>query len=212
MAVESVLKLPKPRFKGKITLEEAFRLRRTTRSLSEKEISKHDISQVLWALQGVTHVEKPNKMEKILHRAAPSAGKTYPLEVYVASSKGFYRYEAERHALSLIKQDDIRSDLSEAALTPLNKEAIRGAPLTIILAVDNEKALKATPLMESAVRFAHLEAGHATQNLLLQAVSLGLGVCTVTSFTIAKVYDALKIPLNHRSIYLLPIGYPKTTN
>jgi len=212
MAVDSVLKLPKPRFKGKIALEEAMTLRRTTRSLSEKEVSQHDVSQVLWALQGVTHIERSSKEGKILHRAAPSAGKTYPLEVYLASSKGFFRYEAQRHGLSLIRQDDVRGDLSEAAITALNKEAIRVAPLTIILAADNEKALRATPVMENAVRFAHLEAGHATQNLLLQAVCLGLGVCTVTSFNIGKVYDALKIPPNHRPIYLLPIGYPKETN
>jgi len=69
--------------------------------------------------------------------------------------------------------------------------------------------LKATPLFENAVRFVHLEAGHATQNLILQATSFGLGVCTITSYQIAIFYEALKLPLNHRPIYILPIGFPK---
>lgn len=122
---------------------------------------------------------------------------------------GLYCYEPRKHVLRLLSGTDIRDRLSEAAMTPLNKEAIKTAPPTIILAADNRRALKATPLMENAVRFVHLEAGHATQNLILQAFSLGLAVCTITSYNIAAVYEALKLPLDQRPIYVLPIGFPK---
>lgn len=209
MKDETILKLPKPRSKGEMSVEEALRLRRTTRTFSSREVDLSVVSQLVWVLQGITHVDDLPEGKRISHRAAPSAGMTYPLEVYVALSRGFYHYEPKRHILCLMSENDVREGLSEAAITPLNKEAIKTAPLTIILAADNEKALKATPLLENAVRFAHLEAGHATQNLVLQAVSLGLGVCTMTSYSIAKVYDVLKLPLNHRPIYLLPIGFPK---
>ena len=208
MRKQKVLKLSQPRFKGSMSIEEALKSRRTIRKFSSKEIDPSAISQLLWALQGITYVEKSPEGEEILHRAAPSAGRTYPLEAYVALSTGLYRYESRKHTLHLISKKDIRENLSEAALTPLNKAAIKTAPITLILAANNQRALKATPLMENAVRFIHLEAGHATQNLILQAISLGLGVCTITSYQIAPVYDALKLPLDHRPIYILPIGFP----
>ena len=208
MREQRILKLSHPRFTGSMSIEEAFRLRRTIRRFSSKEIDLSVISQLLWALQGITYVEDSSGEEKIFHKPAPSAGRSYPLKVYVAFSMGSYRYEPRKHVLRLISGTDIRDKLSEAAMTPLNKEAIKTTPLTIILTADNQKALKATPLMESAVRFVHLEAGHATQNLILQAVSLGLAVCTITSYNVAAVYEALKLPPDHRPIYILPIGFP----
>lgn len=209
MKKQKILKLSQPRFRGLMSIEETLKSRRTIRRFSSKEIDRSVASQLLWALQGITYIERSPEGEEILHRAAPSAGRTYPLEVYVAFSTGLYRYEPGKHVLHLINNKDVREKLSEAALTPLNKEAVKTAPLTIILAVDNRRALKATPLMENAARFIHLEAGHATQNLILQAVSLGLGVCTITSYQIARVYEALKLPLDQRPIYILPIGLPE---
>ena len=166
-------------------------------------------SQLLWALQGIANVETSPEGKKILHRTAPSAGKTFPLEVYVGLAKGLFHYEPKKHVLHLLDDKDIREKLSEAAMAPLNKEAIKTAPMTIILAADNKRALAATPLFESAVRFVHLEAGHATQNLILQGISIGLGICTITSYNVAAVYETLKLPSDHRPIYLLPIGFPK---
>jgi len=209
MKEQRILKLSHPRFTGSMPVEEAFKLRRTIRRFSRKEIDLSVISQLLWALQGITYVEDSPGERKIFHKSAPSAGRSYPLEVYVAFSRGLYRYEPRKHVLRLITDIDIRDKLSEAAITPLNKEAIKTTPLTIILTVDNRRALKATPLMENAVRFVHLEAGHATQNLILQAVSLGLAVCTITSYNVAAVYEVLKLPLDQRPIYILPIGFSK---
>ena len=207
MKKQKILKLSQPRLKGGMSIEETLQFRRTIRRFSNKEVDLSVISQLLWALQGVTHIENLPGNEKVFHRAAPSAGRTYPLEVYVAFSRGLYRYEPRDHALHLVSAEDVRNKLSEAAMTPLNREAIKTAPLTIVLAADNRRALKATSLFENAVRFVHLEAGHVTQNLILQATSFGLGVCTITSYQIAIVYEALKLPLNHRPIYILPIGF-----
>jgi SagB-type dehydrogenase family enzyme len=206
-----MLRLPPPKTKGEMSLEEALSLRKTVRALSDEEIDLPAVSQLLWALQGVTWVEKPSKGKSVSHRTAPSAGKTFPLEIYVALKKGLFRYESRRHALCQLKEKDVRIELSKAAFTQLNKEAIQKAPLTIIVTADNIRALKATSLLENAVRFVHLEAGHATQNLILQATSMGLGACTITSYNIAAIYEALEIPYNHRPIYLIPIGMPEKT-
>jgi len=206
---EKVLVLPTPRIKGETSVEEAIMIRRTVRKFSGKDVGLPVVSQLVWVLQGKVWVEDLSEEEKTFHRTAPSAGRSYPLEVYVAFSGGLYRYEAKAHALHLIRGKDVRKELSEAAITPLNREAIKTAPLIIILAMDNQRALKATPLMENAIRFVFLEAGHATQNLILEAASLKLGVCTITSYRVAKVYEALELPRDQRPIYLLPIGFAK---
>ncbi|MBD3192805.1 MAG: SagB/ThcOx family dehydrogenase [Candidatus Heimdallarchaeota archaeon] len=208
MSPDKILSLPRPQFTGTTPLEEAFKLRRTVRKFSSKELDLSIISQLLWALQGITISEDSANGKKICHRAAPSAGGSYPLRVYLAFSRGFYQYNSLKHELQLLSEKDLREKLSEAPFAPHNKEAIKIAPITIILTADNQNALEPTPIMENALRFVHLEAGHATQNLILQAVALELGVCTMTSYQINRVYQILDLPLEHRPIYLLPIGYP----
>jgi len=205
---QEIVKLPRPRFQGPMSVEEALAARRTIRNFSSKELTLPQLSQLLWALQGITYIEDLPGGGTLHHRAAPSAGRTFPLEVYTAIPAGLYHYKPHEHELHRVSDVDLRAKLSEAALSESNREAIKTAPLTVVLAADNSRALKATPIMESALRYVHLEAGHAAQNLALQAASLGLGICTITSYQVAKVYDALKLPLNHRPIYLLPVGFP----
>jgi len=206
------LKLPPPKTKGNVSVEEALKLRKTTRTLSAKNIGLPNVSQLLWALQGVSWVEKLAEGKSVPHRTAPSAGKTFPLEIYVALRKGLFHYEPKKHVICQLNEKDIRSELSKAAFSPPNKEAVEKAPLTVVVPADNKKALRASPLLENAVRFVHLEAGHAAQNLILQATALGLGACTITSYNTAMVYEALKIPYDHRPIYLIPIGLPEKDN
>lgn len=208
MSSEKILSLPKPPFPGTTSLEEAFTLRRTVRKFSTKGLNLSIISQLLWVLQGITFSEESSDGKKIHHRAAPSAGASHPLRVYLVFSQGFYRYAPLQHELHLLNKNDLREALADAPFAPHNQEAITSAPITIVLAVDNQNALQPTPLLENALRFVHLEAGHATQNLILQAVALDLGVCTITSYQISKVYQVLDLPLEHRPIYLLPVGYP----
>ncbi|MFX0060985.1 MAG: SagB/ThcOx family dehydrogenase [Candidatus Hermodarchaeota archaeon] len=209
MEDKTILKLSEPLSKGNMSLEEVFKLRTTVREFSSEEIDFTIISQLLWALQGSLYTESLPSGELIYHRIAPSAGKSYPLEVYAVLSTGLYHYEVSEHALHLLSEKDVREALSEAVISPINKAAIKTTPLTIVLAMDNQKALKATPIMENSIRYVHLEAGHATQNLILQAACYGLGVCTITSYQLGPVYESLELPREHRPIYLLPIGFPK---
>ena len=207
MTRQDIMQLPPPQIRGQVSLEETLQARRTTRAFSSKQLSLTAVSQLLWALQGVTRVENPPGSETIYHRAAPSAGHTFPLEVYVALGTGFFHYEAIDHNLRRLADEDLRTRLSTAAVADANQRAIQTAPLTIVLAADNRRALNATPIMESALRYAHLEAGHAAQNLALQATALGLGLCTITSFQIGVVYETLSLPADHRPIYLLAVGF-----
>jgi SagB-type dehydrogenase family enzyme len=58
-------------------------------------------------------------------------------------------------------------------------------------------------------RYVHLEAGHAAQNLLLQAVVLGLGAVPIGAFYDEEVQAALGVPAEHEPLYLIPVGHPR---
>ena len=203
--------LPSPNYEGEKSLENLLKVRRTCRVISKKKVDLQSISQMLWALYGINDDERESEKE-FYHHTVPSSGHAFPLVVYAIWSDGFYEYKPVDHKLHLIRNEDLRKKLGYEELYDLNRNSIRKAPITILLTVNNDVIMKITPLMEDALKYAYLEAGHAAQNLILQALALGLGTTTITSFNVAIVYQILKIPLNHRPIYILPIGYPDSSS
>ena len=200
-------KLPPPLQTGTVSLEEVFSKRRTVRKIERIPLKDSVVFQLIWSLQGFAR-DAYDENRQAQHRTTPSAGGTYPLLEYVLTQEGFFIYKPKEHSLKTINSEDLRVDLSIAASTEINQQSIADAPLTIILAVNNKLASNLSPILEDVLRYVYLETGHATQNLILQAHALDLGVCTITSFKIGKVYEVLKIPLDQRPIYILPVGHP----
>ena len=196
---EGEIMLPEPRTTGEISIEEAMRNRRSVRRYTEEAITLNDLSQLLWAAQGITSEEG--------FRTAPSAGALYPLEVYVVAgnvdglSDGVYRYRAEGHTLQRIRDGDLRKNLSECAL---HQTQITDAAVDIVFAA----AFKRTTAKygERGVRYVYIEAGHAAQNVYLQAESSGLGVCAVGAFDEQEVSKLLALPDEETPIYILTVG------
>jgi len=59
---------------------------------------------------------------------------------------------------------------------------------------------------DRAERYVHVEAGHATQNVLLECTSVGLGAVPIGTFDDSKVQDALGTPASDQPLYIIPIG------
>jgi len=59
---------------------------------------------------------------------------------------------------------------------------------------------------ERGIRYVHMEAGHAAQNLCLQATALGLGVVTVGAFSDEQVAKLLNLPDGEQPLYIIPVG------
>ena len=64
-------------------------------------------------------------------------------------------------------------------------------------------------LRADAVAYVDMEAGHAAQNLSLQAVALGLGSVMIGAFDEAALAQLLQLPTEHRPRYYAAIGRPK---
>lgn len=186
--------LPAPLTEGELSLEQTLRQRRSVRAFHEEPLSPLEIGQLLWAAQGITDPHG--------YRTAPSAGALYPLEVYVVSDNGVYHYLPAQHALATVVEGDRRAPLFEGAI---HQDAVLEAPLTIVITADYRRTEQKYGRERSA-RYVHLEAGHAAQNVLLQAVSLGLAAVPVGAFRDGQVQSALGLPSDHQPLYLIPVG------
>jgi SagB-type dehydrogenase family enzyme len=191
--------LAQPRTKSEISLEHCLLKRRSVRSYRDAALSVADISQLLWAAQGITG-------EGYL-RTAPSAGALYPLEIYLAAgnvdelSPGLYHYRPKRHELVVGKPGDFRRELARAAL---GQDCIAYGAATILFAA--VYARTSGKYGQRAARYVHMEAGHAAQNVCLQATALGLGAVTVGAFDDDEVKRVAALPDSHEPIYLMPVG------
>ncbi len=193
------IKLPPPLSDGKTSLEKTLRERRSIRHYKDLPLSLSDLSQLLWAAQGIT---APGG-----RRTAPSAGALYPLEVYVVIGKvagapdGVYAYKPLDHGLGRITDGDVRAELGRAAL---GQASVRNAPVVLVLCAVYERTTG--KYGERGIRYAHMEAGHAAQNVSLQAVSLGLGTVVIGAFQDNEVKAVLRLPDDVRPLALMPVG------
>lgn len=188
--------LPAIRLEGRMPLEEAIAGRRSMRDFTGEPLGDSDLGRLLWACQGETE-------EGGRGRAAPSAGGTYPLEVYVAGPSGLSRYLPQGHALMLLGDRDLREPLAAAAG---GQQHVADAAAVVVIAADAARTEEVYG--GRAERYVFLEAGHAAQNLLLQAVALGLGAVPVGAFDDAAVSEVIGLPAEYSPLYLIPVGHP----
>ena len=193
------LDLPEPRTKSDVSLEETLACRRSVRQYTDELLTLKEISQLLWAAQGITRDWGG--------RTAPSAGALYPLEVYVATPDGLYNYLPDGHRAKVLSHQDLRQALARAGL---DQSAIHDAPAVFV--VTAVYARTAGKYGARAERYVKLEAGHAGQNILLQAVALGLGGVPIGAFHDDQVQRVLDLPADHEPLYLIPVGHPAGGN
>lgn len=188
--------LPTPQLKGTLSLEESLAKRRSVREYADEDLSPAEIGQVLWAAQGITSANGG--------RTAPSAGALYPLEVYVVKRDGVFRYEPANHQLRSHARGDLRQPLFVACL---EQESVKVAPVNIVIAAVYERL--AVRYADRSPRYAHIEAGHAAQNILLQAVALNLGAVPIGAFDDVQVQRVLALPADQVPLYVIPVGKRK---
>lgn len=193
------IQLPPPQTEGGVSVEEALRQRRSVRSYSDAPLTLAEAGQLLWAAQGITGAQG--------FRTAPSAGALYPLEVYLLAEHvqglgpGAYRYRPESHDLLPIADGRKGSQLQAAAL---GQAAVGDAPAVLVLTAVYARTMG--KYGERGIRYVHMEAGHAAQNIYLQAEALGLGTVTIGAFHDDQVKDVLGLPDNEEPLYLMPVG------
>ena len=193
-----IIKLPDPEKKGILSVEEALYKRRSVRKYKKGYLNLKDISQILWAAQGIT--------DKRGYRTAPSAGALYPFYVYLIVGdvenlkKGIYRYIPEKHSLNKILDGDKRRELSKAAL---NQRFIEEAQISIVLTAVFEKVVSIYG--KRGIMYVYMEAGHISENIYLQVEALNFGTVAVGAFHDDEVKKLLNLK-EETPLYIMPVG------
>lgn len=192
-----MVKLPDPLVEQGMSLKTAISSRRSVREFSTEPLKMEEISQLLWAAQGITHDGD--------RRTAPSAGATYPLELYLVTAESVFRYIARDHTLLPTLEGDLRKDLFAASL---EQEFFLEAPVTVVFTAVLARTEQRYGSTRSP-RYVHIEVGHAAQNMMLQAVALGLDTVPVGAYEDERVSRVLNLPADHIPLYLVPAGHPR---
>ena len=199
--MEKTIALPKPSFKGEVSVEEAILKRKSTRAFSSRSITMSQLSQLLWASQGIT---------KGYYRTVPSAGATYPLEVFIVVGEGgiesldggIYHYLPREHSIVVHLPGDLRKGLCTACL---GQDFIGRAPLSFVVCAEYSRTTAGYG--DRGVRYVHMEVGHLGQNLALQGEALDLRSVMVGAFRDDDVSHVLDLPAELKPLYVIPMGF-----
>jgi SagB-type dehydrogenase family enzyme len=204
--VISITKLPSPQLTGNMSVEQSIQNRRSVRKYSNQSLNLTDVSQLLWAAQGITDTQR-----KL--RAAPSAGQVYPLELYVVVGNGgvvglkggLYHYVPINNTLEMILEGDLRNNLSQVAN---GQPWVKQAPMNIVITGNYMKMINKYKDPQLSTRFVDMEAGHVGENIYLQAEALGLATVSLGSFDENQMIRLLHLTENETSLYIFPVGHP----
>ncbi|MGZ7049942.1 MAG: SagB/ThcOx family dehydrogenase [Methanobacterium sp.] len=203
--VMGTINLPEPQITAGKSVEQAIKDRRSIRRFTNDSLTLQDVSQLMWAAQGIT--DKTNNF-----RAAPSGGHTYPLEVYILVGKGsvnglnegLYHYNPFNNTLEQILGNDARPELSQAAD---GQPWVKEAPVDIIITGNYQKMIDKYKDEKLSTRFVDMEAGHVGENIYLEAEAQNLATVALGSFKDDQVHQILKIPDNENTLYIFPVGH-----
>ena len=197
------IKLPAPVTDGGMSLWQTLCKRRSHRDFSASPLSLQDLSQLIFASQGVTA-----QAGEYLLRTSPSAGALYPIETYLAVNRvenlaaGLYHLNITKHALELLKEGDESPALCRAGLG--QTMVMESAAIFIWTAMVARSKWK---YRERAYRYIYMDAGHIGENLYLAAVALNLGCCTIGAFYDDEVNAIIGVDgVNETAVYMGAVG------
>jgi SagB-type dehydrogenase family enzyme len=198
------IRLPEPRYKGEVSVEEAIFQRRSIRNYQDEPLTLEEVSQLLWAAGGKT-------IDGITGatRSYPSAGATYPLEIYLAAgdvqglAAGLYLYNWEDHTMALVRTGDVRPSLTKAAL---GQSMVARAPISLVFTAMYARTTQRYG-QRGELRYVHMDVGGAGQNAHLQAEALGLGTVIIGAFRDEAVKEVLGVR-DEEPLYIMPVGRP----
>ena len=199
------IKLPAPTHTGKVSVEEAIKVRRTIRSFLPKPLTLSQVSQLLWAAQGITG-------GRDYLRAVPSAGALDPIEMYLIVGNGgvdkldagIYHYLPKPHSIEVVKKGDNRGQVVEGAL---GQQWIAAAPIVLIVTADYARTT--VKYRDRGIRYVHIEVGHVGQNIFLQAEAIGLGAGIAGAFSDKQIAKVIELPSELTPLLIMPVGYKK---
>lgn len=196
----TTIKLSEPTFDGDVSIEKVLKERRSVRAYKDTPLTEKNVSQLLWAGQGIN--EDGGKK-----RTSPSARGRYPIELYLVVfnvegiEKGVYQYVPDGHSIVKV----FGSDKNDAIVKASGSQgSISKCPAAFIIAGNYLKMSEKYD--ETAIRFVNTEVGHVSQNIALQGVALNIGSVVLGGFQQGALSEVLEFPPDTKPIYVMPVG------
>jgi SagB-type dehydrogenase family enzyme len=187
-------------------LWDVLQRRRSERRFQDVPLKESELSQLLWAAQGITREGRG-----VDFRTAPSAGALYPVETYVVVHNvegidaGVYHYDVEQHQLEQLRLGDFQTAIAAAALD--QRIAARANVVFVWTAIFERSKWK---YEERAYRYIYLDAGHIAQNVALAAEALDLGSCQIGALYDGEANELLGVDgVEESTIYMSVVGRPR---
>ena len=195
-----------PRISGKTDKDiwQVLQERRSHRKFTETGLALQDLSQLLWAAQGITA-----QAGNFFFRTAPSAGALYPIETYIGINfvedvkPGIYHFSPSQFLLEKLYDAPPGQLIARAAL---GQRFLADCAVVFIWSAVFRRNM--SKYGNRGLRYILMDAGHICQNLLLAAESLGLGACPVAAFFDDTMNDLLDLDSEEESVlYLAGVGH-----
>lgn len=193
-AADKVIRLPKPNLNRNSEVMEAFANRHSTREYAAKALTLNDLSDLLWAANGINRPEEGK-------RTAPSAMNKQDVDVYVVLPEGTYLYDAKAHQLNLVAEGGHRGAVAGG------QAFVKSAPVSLLLVSDLSRLGDAknthTQLMGA------VDAGIVSQNISIFCSAAKLATVPRASMDTAKLKSVLKLTDTQLPLMNHPVGYHK---
>ena len=185
--------LNKPSSERGMSVIEALAERYSAREFDSKPLNLQDISDLLWAANGVNRAESGK-------RTAPSAINAQDVDVYLFDNKGVYLYDAQKHTLVLVISGDQRKIISNQDKDPY--------PSAILLLVsDISKFSRGEDTLKR--EWGAMDAAFVAQNVLLFCSSVGMEARPRAFMNKEQIIETLKLNNTQLPMLNIPVSYKK---
>lgn len=193
-AADKVVKLPKPNLNRSGTVMKALSERQSTREYASKALSLADLSDLLWAANGINRSDSGK-------RTAPSAMNKQDVDVYVVLPEGTYLYDAKKHQLNLVAEGDHRGAVAGG------QAFVKTAPVSLVLVSDISRFGDAKSARNQLM--GAMDAGIVSQNISLFCSSANLATVPRASMDFDQLKKVLKLKETQMPMMNHPVGYFK---
>ena len=182
--------LPAPEMGGGMPLMEALAHRATNRRFLPESLSEAQLSNLLWAANGVNRTN-------LMKRTAPSARNAQEIDIYVCMENGVFFYDARKHKLTMVVDKDVRKDMSNQKFVPI-------APVVLVFVADFTKMDGFSD--EAKEFYSATDVGYVSQNVYLYCASSNLATVVCGSFNKDYLTQLLSVKESGKVLLIQPVG------
>lgn len=187
------IKLNQPDLERGLPFMETLSVKASIKEWSNKELGLQDLSDLLWAANGVN---RPDEKKY----TASSAQNAHDVDLFVFNKEGVYVYDADAHALNPVLKGDYRTAI-------FNKPSPTDPPIQLVLISDISRFRSGT--LKERYEWGAMDTGIVSQNISLFCAATGIKTRPRVSMDAEKIKILLNLSASQYVFLNHPVGYAK---